>query len=91
MLPDARPDDGELDAVVLTAGGLTRWVALAVDIVTRRQARDRLYRVRFTRLEVTLARDEPWEADGEVIGSARQLTVVAEPGALVLMMPEAAV
>lgn len=87
LLPDARPDDGRLDAVVLTPGGLAGWLAVAADIVLRRPARGRVYRVQFTRLQVTLDAEQPWELDGEVMGPARQLTVVAQPGGLLLLMP----
>lgn len=87
LLPDARPDDGMLDAVVLTAHGLTGWLATAAAIALRRPARDRIYRVQFTELQVTLDQQQPWELDGEVMGSTRQLTVAAQPGALLLRMP----
>jgi YegS/Rv2252/BmrU family lipid kinase len=87
LLPDARPDDGMLDAVVLTARGLTGWLAAAAAIVLRRPAHERIYRVRFTELRVTLDQEQPWELDGEVMGSARQLTVAAQPGVLLLRMP----
>jgi YegS/Rv2252/BmrU family lipid kinase len=87
LLPDARPDDGMLDAVVLTAGTLAGWLAITADIVLRRPARDRVYRTQFTNLQVTLDHDRPWELDGELMGRARQLTVVAEPGALLLQLP----
>ena len=87
LLPDARPDDGMLDAVVLIAGGPTRWLAVAADILLRRAARGRIYRVQFTELQVTLDHEQPWELDGEVMGSTRQLTVVAQPGALLLRTP----
>jgi YegS/Rv2252/BmrU family lipid kinase len=87
LLPDARPDDGLLDAVVLIAGGPARWLAVAADIVLRRPAHGGTYRVQFTKLQVTLDQEQPWELDGEVMGSTRQLTVVAQPGALLLRMP----
>jgi YegS/Rv2252/BmrU family lipid kinase len=87
LLPDARPDDGMLDAVVLLARSLTGWLVVAADIALRRPARGGIYRVQFTELQVTLAQKEPWELDGEVMGSTRQLTVVALPGALLLRMP----
>ncbi len=87
LLPDARPDDGMLDAVVLSAGGLTGWLAVAAGIVLRRSAHGRIYRVQFTKLQVTLDRERTWELDGEVMESTRQLTVVAQPGALLLRMP----
>ena len=87
LLPDARPDDGVLDAVVLIASGLAGWLAVAADILLRRATRGGTHRIRFTELEVTLHQQEPWELDGEVMGSTRQLTVVAEPGALLLRVP----
>ena len=87
LLPDARPDDGKLDAVVLPDRGLTGWLAVAAHVLLRRPAHGWIYRVQFTRLEVTLAQEQPWELDGEVMGSTRRLTVVAEPGGLLLRMP----
>jgi YegS/Rv2252/BmrU family lipid kinase len=87
LLPDARPDDGMLDAVVLIAGGPARWLAVAAAIVLRRQAHGKIYRVKFTELQVSLDHEQAWELDGEVMGSSRQLTVVAQPGALLLRMP----
>jgi len=87
LLPDARPDDGMLDAVVLIAGGLIGWLAATADILLRRPARGGIYRIQFTKLQVTLGREEPWELDGEVMGSTRRLTVEAQPGALLLRMP----
>jgi diacylglycerol kinase (ATP) len=76
-----------LDAVVLTAGGLARWLAIAADILLRRPARDRVHRVQFTKLEVTLDAAAPWELDGEVMEPAGQLTIVVQPGGLLLRMP----
>ena len=87
LLPDARPDDGLLDAVTLVARGPAGWLALAADIALRRPAGGRIYRVQFTELRVTLDQEQPWELDGEVMGSTRQLTVTAQPGALLLRMP----
>jgi len=88
LLPDARPDDGMLDAVVLIARGLPGWLAVAADVLLRRPARDGIYRIQFTELQVTLDQEQPWELDGEVMGSTRQLVVVAQPGGLLLRMPQ---
>ena len=87
LLPAARPDDGMLDAVVLTAGGLTGWLAVTAAILLRRPDHGRIYRIQFTRLQVTLDRDQLWELDGDVMGPTRQLTIVAQPGGLLLRMP----
>jgi diacylglycerol kinase (ATP) len=87
LLPDARSDDGKLDAVVLIAGGLAGWLAAAANIALRRPAPGRVYRTQFTELQVRLDQEQLWELDGEVMGAARQLTVVAQPGALLLRVP----
>ncbi len=87
LMPDARPDDGMLDAVVLTARGLAGWAAVAAGILLRRPAHDGIRRIQFTELQVTLNRSQPWELDGEVMGSTRQLTVTAHPGTLLLRVP----
>jgi diacylglycerol kinase family enzyme len=86
LLPDARPDDGLLDAVVLAPGGLAGWAAVAAHVL-RRQASGRIYRTKFAELQVTLDREQPWELDGEVVGPTRQLTIVTQPGSLLLRMP----
>jgi YegS/Rv2252/BmrU family lipid kinase len=87
LLPDARPDDGVLDAVVLIAGGLAGWLAVTADILLRRRTRGGTHRIRFSELQVTLDSEQPWELDGEVMGSTRRLTVVAQPDALLLRVP----
>jgi diacylglycerol kinase family enzyme len=87
LLPEARPDDGQLDAVVLIAGGLAGWLSVAADILLRRRARGGTHRIRFAELEVALGAEQLWELDGEVAGSTRRLTVLAQPGALLLRVP----
>ena len=89
LLPDARPDDLGLDAVGLIAGGLAGWLAVGADILLRSRAHGGTHRLRFSELQVTTDREQPWELDGEVMGSTRRLTVVAEPGALLLRVPRA--
>jgi diacylglycerol kinase family enzyme len=62
-------------------------VAVAADILLRRAAHGGTHRLRFSALQVTLDPEQPWELDGEVMGSTRRLTVMAEPGALLLRVP----
>jgi YegS/Rv2252/BmrU family lipid kinase len=87
LLPDARPDDGRLDAVVLTVGGLMGWLAVTAAILLRRPAHGRIHRMQFTELRIALDREQQCELDGEIAGPTRKLTVVAQPGALLLRMP----
>jgi len=89
LMPDARPDDGILDAVVLTARGWAGWLALAGHVITRRKASSQLTRITFCELRIDVDRLQPWELDGEFIGETRELTVTAQPGRLVLRLPAA--
>lgn len=87
LLPDARPDDGMLDAAVLSARGIGSWLAVAVHLALRRSAAGRVTRVVFRELTVEAAVEQPWEIDGEVMGATRRLVVTAEPGRLLLRLP----
>jgi hypothetical protein len=72
-----------IDAGRVNGSGPTGWLLLLL----RRPAHSGICRIQFTELRVTLDQEQLWERDGEVMGSARQLTVVAQPGALLLRMP----
>lgn len=87
LLPDALPDDGTLDAVVLTARGWAGWIRLAVRVLSRRESPGQLTSMRFQRLTISTDREQPWELDGEVMGGTSRLTVTALPGRLVLRVP----
>ena len=89
LMPDALPDDGLLDAVVLNARGWTAWAALAVHVIMRRTASSRLTRISFRELRVDVDRPQPWELDGEFIGQTRELVVSTEQGRFVLRVPQA--
>jgi YegS/Rv2252/BmrU family lipid kinase len=86
LLPDARPDDGLLDAVVLTARGWPAWVVLAARVVLHREPGDQVRRYQFRELRLGLGSPQPWELDGEVMAAARELVVTAQPGRLRLRM-----
>lgn len=90
LLPDAAPDDGTLDAVVLTARGWSGWIRLAVRVLLRRQAPGQMTMVQFRHLTVTADREQPWELDGEVMGGTRRLMIVTQPGRLLLRVPSPA-
>jgi diacylglycerol kinase (ATP) len=87
LLPDALPDDGKLDAVVLTAGGWVSWLAVAGHVLTRRHGPGPVTRVTFSDLRVNTDREQPWQLDGEVMGRTRELTVALHPGKLLLRVP----
>jgi diacylglycerol kinase (ATP) len=89
LLPDALPDDGTLDAVVLTARGWAGWIRLAVRVLARRESPGQLTSMRFQRLTISTDREQPWELDGEVMGGTSRLSITALPGRLVLRVPPA--
>ncbi len=87
LLPDARPDDGMLDAVALRARSLASWFAIAGHVLLRRGESGRVTRFVFTELVVATARPQPWELDGEFMGRTNRLVITARPGWLLLRLP----
>jgi YegS/Rv2252/BmrU family lipid kinase len=87
VLPDARPDDGELDVAIIAPRTLREWVVLAWTVLRRsdRPALRETFRAR--RIAVECDRTQPRELDGEVIEPGRQLNVGVRPGALLLCVP----
>jgi YegS/Rv2252/BmrU family lipid kinase len=86
LLPDAAPDDGVLDVAVLAASGWTGWLRLAADVLLRRRT-GRMAQLTCHELTVQASRARPWEADGEVAGTTRQLRVTLAPGCLLVRVP----
>jgi YegS/Rv2252/BmrU family lipid kinase len=89
LLPDAAPDDGLLDLVILTARGWTSWLALAGHVLLRHSSPSRVVRRTFRELRIDLDRPQLWELDGEVMGRTRQLVIAVQPGKLLLRVPRA--
>jgi YegS/Rv2252/BmrU family lipid kinase len=88
LLPAARPDDGQLDVVVLTARTVVGWLAVALHVLRpRSDGTARVLRRTCTDLRVDIDREYLWEIDGEVMGRTRQLVVTIEPGALLVRVP----
>jgi YegS/Rv2252/BmrU family lipid kinase len=86
LLPDAVPDDGVLDVAVLAASGWTGWLRLAADVLLRRRT-GRVAQLTCRELIADASRARPWEVDGEVAGTTRQLRVTLEPGSLLVRVP----
>ena len=87
LLPDAVPDDGVLDVVVLTAWGVGAWLGVVADLLLLRRKTSRLTRLTCRDLIVETRRPRPWEADGDVGGVGRLFHVTVHPGDLLVRVP----
>ena len=86
LMPHAAPEDGVLDVAVLAASGWTGWLQLAADVLLRRRT-GRVAQLTCHELTVQASRARPWEVDGEVAGTTRQLKITLKPGCLLVRVP----
>ncbi|MDX6248333.1 MAG: diacylglycerol kinase [Kribbellaceae bacterium] len=89
LLPDARPDDGLLDVVMIAPRRVTQWPLVFWRVMTRTK-RTEMYLERFTgrKVEITAAVDVQRQLDGDGVGPGRYLTAEVEPGCLVVRVPK---
>ncbi|GAA1574757.1 MULTISPECIES: diacylglycerol kinase family protein [Kribbella] len=89
LLPDARPDDGLLDVVVIAPRRVTQWPIVLWGMMTRTKRTD-MYLERFTgrKVELHAAVDVQRQLDGDPIGPGRYLSTEIEPGALTARVPK---
>jgi diacylglycerol kinase (ATP) len=87
LLPDAVPDDGVLDVIILTAWGVGAWLGVVADLLLVRPKTSRVTRLTCRDLIVETRRARPWEVDGDVAGVDRQLRVSVRPGDLLVRVP----
>jgi diacylglycerol kinase family enzyme len=84
-MPDAKVDDGLLDAVVVAPKGALGWLSVISDLVTRHRAgHRRLDRLRGREFTVTAGRPVEAEIDGDPIGEHLSLGIRILPESLVV-------
>ncbi|MBV9821796.1 MAG: diacylglycerol kinase [Actinobacteria bacterium] len=85
LLPDASPDDGQLDVIVLAPRTVKDWPALVWRILRRRPDSGRQADIlRGKTVRVSSPVEVPVEFDGDFRGAATELRVEVLPSALVL-------
>ncbi|MFJ3965688.1 diacylglycerol kinase family protein [Streptomyces sp. NPDC090036] len=103
LLPDARPDSGRLEVVLLDPRGVAGWLAAAGHLLARsgsrasgqrpgarpdrRAAGGALEYFSAERIELRFARPQPRELDGDAFAAGTRLTAHVEPGALRVCLP----
>ncbi|NHI18853.1 NAD(+)/NADH kinase [Phycicoccus endophyticus] len=85
LLPDAEPDDGTLDVIVLAPRGVAAWASVAARVITRSD-RTNANLSRHRCQSATVAVDEPQrvQVDGDVVGEASKVTVEVQPRVLIV-------
>lgn len=85
LMPDADPNDGLLDTVVLLPGTFGEWVRLSVAVLTRRRGTQRVMpRLRGRDFEYRSDERQPVEVDGDVIGLAHHVRARVQDSALIV-------
>jgi diacylglycerol kinase family enzyme len=88
LMPDARPDDGVLDVVVLAPKTFGDWLTLAWHVITRRPGpTPRVERFRGRRIEITADKPCPRQADGDGLEPGDSMIAEVEPQALLVRVP----
>jgi diacylglycerol kinase family enzyme len=88
LLPDAKPDDGELDVITLSPRTAVDWPVLIGRILGRRPDSGRQADTwRGRKVRISAGHSVPFEYDGDFIGDRSELTVQVLPGALRLRCP----
>jgi YegS/Rv2252/BmrU family lipid kinase len=87
VLPDAEPDDGMLDVVVIAPRNVVDWARVAGRVARRADVPDRrMERLRGRHIVIDASRPQPRQLDGDVIEDGRVLDIRIEPGALKVMV-----
>jgi diacylglycerol kinase (ATP) len=88
LMPDARPDDGKLDVMVLTAWGWAGWLAVGLHVLARRRKPTPfVIHAAFRELRVAAEHELLWEIDGELMGRTRELAIGIHPDKLLVRVP----
>lgn len=88
LLPDARPDDGELDVVAIAPRHAVDWVRVAGRVIRRADVPDRrMERFRARHVVIEASRPQPRQLDGDLIEDGRSMDISIEPGALAVRVP----
>lgn len=85
LMPEAEPDDGTLDIVVLAPSGIAAWASVVGRVVTKSDRTTKaLHRYRCQKATVHVDHAQRIELDGDIVGEARHLEVAVQPRSLIV-------
>ncbi|MCB7135108.1 diacylglycerol/lipid kinase family protein [Cellulosimicrobium marinum] len=82
LLPDAEPDNGQLEVAIIAPRNLQHWVQLLWGVVRGRSRVPSREVVRGRQVSVVCDRPQPRQLDGDVVEPGRRLDVTVRPAAL---------
>ncbi len=89
LMPNARVDDGQLDAVIASPRGVVGWVPVATRVATRqRKGHATLDHKVCKEIRVRTDRPVPVQIDGDVIGEAAEVSATVRPGCLTVRVSQ---
>ncbi len=88
LLPEARHDDGVIDAVLLSPRGLAGWGAVVLRLASKkRKGHQRVDFHSAREIEIQVDRPVEIELDGDAMGPVVAMSVAVNPASLVVRMP----
>ena len=88
LLPDAEPDDGQLDVVVIAPRHVLDWARVGSRVIRRADVPDRkMERFRTRHVVIEASRSQPRQLDGDVIEDSRTMDITIEEKALQVRVP----
>jgi diacylglycerol kinase family enzyme len=87
LLPDATPDDGSIDAVILTPRRISQWPRLVLGLVIKSWREEHLERFTGHRIQIRAERTVRRQLDGDTIAGGTSLTAEVDASALVVRVP----
>ena len=87
LAPDAVPDDGLLDVVLVSPERPADWGAIAGRVLTRQTDHPGIERAQVRKVLFETDEPVPYQVDGDTIGACRRLEFSVLPRAVVVMVP----
>ena len=85
LVPEAEPDDGHLDTLVLSPRGPLGWAAVLTDVATRhRRGHKQMRHWTGHQAEASFDKSPTGQIDGDAVGQVRRMRTDIDPGALVV-------
>jgi diacylglycerol kinase (ATP) len=89
LMPNARVDDGRLDAVIASPRGVVGWVPVATRVATRqRKGHPTLDHKVVQQVRVRTDRPLPVQIDGDVVGEATEVSATVLPASLTVRVSQ---